>query len=52
MLHVSPQNEDRTGKTAWTLAILKRRDVAVLAFITVLPEDTGECVSCLVMDKH
>lgn len=53
MLHISPQNEDRAVKTAWTtLASLKQWDAAVLAFIIVLPEDTGERVSSLVIDKH
>lgn len=51
MLHISPQNEDRAVKTA-TLATLKQWDAAVLAFIAVLPEDTGERVSSLVIDKH
>lgn len=53
MLHISPQNEDRAVKKAWTtLATLKLRDAAVLAFIVVLPEDTGERVRTLVIDKH
>lgn len=52
MLHISPQNEDRAVKTAWTLATLKQWDAVVLVFIIVLPEDTGERVSSLVIDKH
>lgn len=53
MLHISPQNEDRAVKTAWTtLATLKQWDAAVLAFIAVSPEDAGERVSSLVIDKH
>lgn len=53
MLHISPQNEDRAVKTAWTtLATLKQWHAAVLAFIAVLPEDAGEGVSSLVIDKH
>lgn len=53
MLHISPQNEDRAVKTAWTtLAALKQREATVLAFIVVLPEDTRERVGSLVTDKH
>lgn len=53
MLHVGSQNEDRTVETAWTaLAPLKQWDTAVLASVPVLPEDTGECISGLVMDKY
>lgn len=53
VLHVSSQNEDRTVKTAWTaLAPLKQWDAAVLEFNTVLPENTGERIHSLVMDKQ
>lgn len=52
VLHVSSQNEDRTVKTAWTaLAPLKQWDADVLAFNTALPENTGEGIHSLVMDK-
>lgn len=53
MLHVSSQNEDWTVKTAWTaLAPLRRWDAAVPSFNAVLPENAGECVRSLVMDKQ
>lgn len=52
VFHVSSQNEDRTIGTAWTaLAPLKQWNAIVLAFNTLLPENTGEGIHSLVMDK-